>query len=105
MVETKKSTFWNKLFNKGEKGLKGVKKKGVFGVPLELLVERDGADSMLGSARVTIRVPSFIDDVISSMRTMGGLYSLHLASLLVLTFFVQTCQSRVFSGRTEIFVG
>ncbi|KAF6752973.1 LIM domain-containing protein [Ephemerocybe angulata] len=70
MVETKKSTFWNKLFNKGEKGLKNPKKKGVFGVPLELLVEREGADSMLGAARVTIRVPSFIDDVISAMRTM-----------------------------------
>lgn len=70
MVEAKKSTFWNKLFNKGEKA-KNVKKKGVFGVPLELLVERDGADSMLGAARVTIRVPSFIDDVISAMRTMG----------------------------------
>lgn len=70
MVEAKKSTFWNKLFSKGEKA-KNVKKKGVFGVPLELLVERDGADSMLGAARVTIRVPSFIDDVISAMRTMG----------------------------------
>ncbi|TEB36504.1 RhoGAP-domain-containing protein [Coprinellus micaceus] len=70
MVEAKKNTFWNKLFNKGEKGLKNVKKKGVFGVPLELLAEREGADSMLGAARVTIRVPSFIDDVISAMRTM-----------------------------------
>lgn len=69
MVETKKSTFWNKLFNKGEK-VKNMKKKGVFGVPLELLAEREGADSMLGAARVTIRVPSFIDDVISAMRTM-----------------------------------
>jgi hypothetical protein len=71
MVEAKKSTFWNKLFNPGEKGLKNVKKKGVFGVPLELLAEREGADSMLGAARVTIRVPSFIDDAISAMRTMG----------------------------------
>lgn len=71
LVENKKSTFWNKLFNKGDKSK--VKKKGVFGVPLELLVERDGADSMLGAARVPIRVPSFIDDVISAMRTMGTL--------------------------------
>lgn len=45
--------------------------QGVFGVPLELLVEREGADSLLGATRATIRVPSFIDDVISAMRQMG----------------------------------
>ncbi|EDR14675.1 LIM domain-containing protein [Laccaria bicolor S238N-H82] len=67
MVEVKKSGFWNKLF-KGDK--KSVKKKGVFGVPLELLVEREGADSLLGATRATLRVPSFIDDVISAMRQM-----------------------------------
>lgn len=44
---------------------------GVFGVPLELLVEREGADSLLGATRSTLRVPSFIDDVISAMRQMG----------------------------------
>jgi hypothetical protein len=38
---------------------------------LELLVERDGADSQLGATRATMRVPSFIDDVISAMRQMG----------------------------------
>ncbi|TFK26181.1 hypothetical protein FA15DRAFT_667679 [Coprinopsis marcescibilis] len=67
LIETKKSGFWNKLF-KGDK--KAVKKKGVFGVPLELLVEREGADSNHGAIRGTVRVPSFIDDVISAMRTM-----------------------------------
>lgn len=72
MIEMKKSGFWNKLF-KGDK--KNVKKKGTFAVPLELLVEREGADSMLGATRVTMRVPSFIDDVISAMRTMGKLLS------------------------------
>lgn len=89
MVETKKSGFWNKLF-KGDK--KNVKKKGrlsyfasecdcvgikiflgVFGVPLELLVEKEGSDSLLGATRATLRVPSFIDDVISAMRQMGEL--------------------------------
>lgn len=44
---------------------------GVFGVPLELLVEREGADSMHGASRATLRVPSFIDDVVSAMRQMG----------------------------------
>lgn len=45
---------------------------GVFGVPLELLVERQGADSILGVSREPLRVPSFIDDVVSAMRQMGG---------------------------------
>jgi hypothetical protein len=40
-------------------------------VPLELLVEREGADSDLGATGSALRVPSFIDDVISAMRQMG----------------------------------
>lgn len=40
-------------------------------MPLDLLVEREGADSLLGATRATLRVPSFIDDVISAMRQMG----------------------------------
>ena len=45
-------------------------------MPLELLVEREGADSMLGASRTALRIPSFIDDVISSMRQMGKCFSL-----------------------------
>jgi hypothetical protein len=48
--------------------------QGSFGVPIELLVERDGADSLLGASRATLRVPSFIDDVISAMKQMGKQY-------------------------------
>ncbi|KAF8306792.1 RhoGAP-domain-containing protein [Clavulina sp. PMI_390] len=88
LIEAKKSTFWNKIF-KGGKDKKDIKKKGVcgnvrlnafilclyevsgsFGVPIELLVERDGADSLLGASRATLRIPSFIDDVISAMKQM-----------------------------------
>ena len=47
---------------------------GVFGVPLELLVQGEGSDSVLGASRATLRVPSFIDDVISAMRQMGTLF-------------------------------
>ncbi|KAG9312979.1 hypothetical protein JVU11DRAFT_6416 [Chiua virens] len=68
LVEVKKAGFWNKLFKAGDK--KNVKKKGVFGIPLELLVEREGSDSLHGATRATLRVPSFIDDVISAMRQM-----------------------------------
>lgn len=89
LVENKKPTFWNKIFKAG-KDQKNVKKKGVypslceecrhflpffiagvFGVPLELLVEREGADSNHGASRAPLRVPSFIDDVVSAMRQMG----------------------------------
>lgn len=43
----------------------------MFGVPLELLVEREGADSLHGASRAPLRVPSFVDDVVSAMRQMG----------------------------------
>ncbi|KAJ8487930.1 hypothetical protein ONZ45_g14153 [Pleurotus djamor] len=66
-IELKKGGFWNKLFKGNDKK---IKKKGVFGVPLELLVEREGADSLLGASRTPLRVPSFVDDVISAMRQM-----------------------------------
>ncbi|OBZ74014.1 Rho-type GTPase-activating protein 1 [Grifola frondosa] len=69
LVEIKKSSFWNKLFKPGN-DKKNVKKKGVFGVPLELLVEREGADSLLGASRATLKIPSFVDDVVSAMRQM-----------------------------------
>ncbi|KAL6304596.1 hypothetical protein BKA93DRAFT_269479 [Sparassis latifolia] len=69
LVEIKKSSFWNKLFKQGS-DKKNVKKKGVFGVPLELLVEREGADSLLGASRVAMKIPSFVDDVVSAMRQM-----------------------------------
>ena len=90
LLEMKKGGFWNRLFKAGGSGKKDVKKKGtpvllclrfgdanrgltigVFGVPLELLVEREGADSMYGVSRTPLRVPSFIDDVVSAMRQMG----------------------------------
>ncbi|KAK7435963.1 Rho-type GTPase activating protein Rga1 [Stygiomarasmius scandens] len=69
MVEAKKTGFWKALLGRGDK--KNTKKKpGVFGVPLEVLVAQEGVDSLLGASRATLRVPSFIDDVISAMRQM-----------------------------------
>lgn len=91
LLEMKKGGFWNKLFKASGSTKKDVKKKGtpvpphswfggtdpclipgVFGVPLELLVEREGADSLYGASRTPLRVPSFIDDVVSAMRQMGA---------------------------------
>lgn len=71
-IEAKKpATFWNK-FGKAFKndGKKGIKKKGIFGVPLEVVIERDGAESTDGIGGTTLRVPAIVDDLISTMRQM-----------------------------------
>lgn len=34
-------------------------------------MEREGADSLLGASRTAMRIPSFVDDVVSAMRQMG----------------------------------
>ncbi|MCO5565745.1 hypothetical protein L7F22_019419 [Adiantum nelumboides] len=68
-IDIRKNTFWGKLF-KGGKDKKKVEKKGTFNVPLEVLVDRNGADCTLGATSTVLRVPSFIDDIISSMRQM-----------------------------------
>ncbi|EGU12284.1 LIM domain-containing protein [Rhodotorula toruloides ATCC 204091] len=48
IIDARKNTFWGKLFKAGGEKKK-VPKKGVFGIPLEVLVERNGADSMHGA--------------------------------------------------------
>ena len=71
-IESRKpATFWNK-FGKAFKNenKKSVKKKGIFGVPLELIIERDGADSTDGVGPGTLRIPAIVDDIISAMRKM-----------------------------------
>ena len=56
----------------GGKEKKEVKKKvGVFGVPLDQLVERAGSDSVLGANDAHLKVPTFVEDIISAMKQMG----------------------------------
>lgn len=69
IIDARKNTFWGKLF-KGGNEQKKVKKKGVFAIPLDVLVERNGADSMHGAGPGSLRIPSFVDDVISAMKQM-----------------------------------
>ncbi|KAK6584824.1 hypothetical protein PZA11_003048 [Diplocarpon coronariae] len=71
LIETRKPTFWNKV-GKALKndGKKGGKKKGVFGVPLEVIIDRDGAESTEGIGPGTLRVPAIVDDAVRTMRTM-----------------------------------
>ncbi|KAF9133333.1 hypothetical protein BGW39_010037 [Mortierella sp. 14UC] len=70
LIGQRKQTLWGRFV----KGLKTDKKKskveGTFGVPLELIVERNGVDSALGAGPGRIRIPSFVDDSISALRNM-----------------------------------
>ena len=71
LIETRKPTFWNKMgkaFKNDAK--KGSKKKGVFGVPLEQIIERDGADSTDGIGPGALRIPAIVDDCVTAMRKM-----------------------------------
>ncbi|KAL9068406.1 MAG: hypothetical protein Q9157_006516, partial [Trypethelium eluteriae] len=77
MIETKRSpTFWGKFgkaFGAKESGQKkqhGKKKNGVFGVPLDQIAERDGAESTDGVGPGALRVPALVQDAVSAMRTM-----------------------------------
>lgn len=71
LIEARKApTFWNK-FGKafGNKdNRKNVKKKGVFGVPLEVIVERDGADSTDGVGPGALRIPAIVEDTITALK-------------------------------------
>lgn len=71
LIESRKPTIWNifgRAFNK--EGKKGGKKKGVFGVSLDYLVEKEGAESTHGVGPGALRIPALIDDAVSAMRQM-----------------------------------
>ncbi|KAK3934794.1 hypothetical protein QBC46DRAFT_70117 [Diplogelasinospora grovesii] len=72
LIESRKpANFWKnmgKVFQKD--GKKNTKKKGIFGVPLEVIIERDGAESTDGVGPGTLRIPAILDDIISTMRQM-----------------------------------
>jgi len=40
-------------------------------VPLEVMIERDGAESALGVGPGNLRIPQIVDDAVSAMRQMG----------------------------------
>ncbi|KAG8631545.1 hypothetical protein KVT40_000685 [Elsinoe batatas] len=72
LIETKRPTFWEKFgsaFAKKDNKTKG-KKKGVFGVALEQLIEKDYAESTDGVGPGALRIPAVVQDAISAMRTM-----------------------------------
>lgn len=71
-IEAKKpATFWKNLGKafKNDRS-KAMKKKGVFGVPLEVIIEKDGAESTDGVGPGALKIPAIIDDIIRSMKGM-----------------------------------
>ncbi|KAL2860923.1 GTPase-activating protein LRG1 [Aspergillus lucknowensis] len=71
LIESRKPTIWNifgRAFAKDAK--KGGKKKGVFGVNLDLLVEKEGTESTHGVGPGALRIPALVDDAVSAMRQM-----------------------------------
>lgn len=84
LIEMRKPTFWGKfgkVFQKtdrpGVERAKGDKAKGprkrptgTFGVPLEHLVEREGAESTDGVGPGALRIPTLVQEAVSAMRTM-----------------------------------
>jgi len=69
LIETRKPTFWGKV-SRALRNDNKVKKKGIFGVPLEALLEREGAESTHGVGPGALRVPALLDDAVSAMRQM-----------------------------------
>ena len=71
LIESRKPTFWGK-FGKAFKndGKRAGKKKGVFGVALDVLIEKDGAECTFGVGPGALRIPALIDDAVSAMRQM-----------------------------------
>ena len=70
LIETKRSTFWDRFGRAFKNDKAANKKKGIFGKSLEVVCERDGADSTDGVGPGTLRVPAVLDNAVSAMRNM-----------------------------------
>ncbi|KAI9248904.1 hypothetical protein BY458DRAFT_536525 [Sporodiniella umbellata] len=71
--DKKNTTFWGKFgfMLKSNKKAAKPKEEGTFGVPIELLVEKNGIESNLGVGPTRIiKIPAFVDECISSMKQM-----------------------------------
>ena len=71
LIEMRKPTFWGKFgkaFNKDKP--KAGRKKGVFGVSLDALIEKDGEESSDGVGPGALKIPAMVQDAVAAMRTM-----------------------------------
>lgn len=68
LIGPRKSSLWSRF--KSSLRPKEKKSEGVFGVSLECLTEKNGADSHLGASSGTLRIPYFVDSTISILKQM-----------------------------------
>ena len=66
------TTFWARFGKalKGGGGKNEKQKKGVFGKPLDQIVERDGAESTDGVGPGALRIPALVECAVAAMRNM-----------------------------------
>lgn len=79
LIKNRKATFWSKIMSTLKPVKKPVKVDGVFGVPLEQVIERCGVDSKHGRGRV--RIPALVDSAISSLKKQSKTFLLKLINL------------------------
>ncbi|KAJ5917193.1 hypothetical protein N7466_010747 [Penicillium verhagenii] len=71
LIESRKPTVWNIFGRAFKDNKKAGKKKGVFGVSLDYLVEKEGGtESSHGVGPGALRIPTVVDDAVSAMRQM-----------------------------------
>lgn len=70
LIESRKPTIWNIFGRAFKDNKKAGKKKGVFGVNLDYLVEKEGTESSHGVGPGALRIPAVVDDAVSAMRQM-----------------------------------
>ncbi|KAJ5217980.1 uncharacterized protein N7498_000079 [Penicillium cinerascens] len=70
LIESRKPTIWNIFGRAFKENKKTGKKKGVFGVSLDYLVEKEGTESSHGVGPGALRIPALVDDAVSAMRQM-----------------------------------
>ncbi|KAJ5592018.1 uncharacterized protein N7459_002387 [Penicillium hispanicum] len=70
LIESRKPTIWNIFGRAFKDNKKQGKKKGVFGVALDYLVEKEGTESSHGVGPGALRIPALVDDAVSAMRQM-----------------------------------
>lgn len=70
LIESRKPTVWNIFGRAFKDNKKAGKKKGVFGVSLDYLVEKEGTESTHGVGPGALRIPALVEDAVSAMRQM-----------------------------------
>ena len=65
-----KTSFWHKMgIKRNNNQNKNIRKKGIFEIPLDVLVERDGEECSDGVGPNPLKIPAIIEDTIVAMKS------------------------------------